>query len=343
MVISSLERVFTVLDRKEPDKVPFFLLVTMHGASDMGMSIPEYFSKAENVVEGQSRMLKRYGHDCLYTFLYAPIEIEAWGGEVIFYDDGPPNSGRPFLDPKEIGSMELPDVHSSAPLLKVLKVQRMLRERHGEETPIIGMAMSPFSLPVMQMGFDKYLDMLLNDTDSFWELMSINERFCIDWANAQMEAGAHAIIYFDPVSSVTIIPPDLYVSTGKIVAQRTLKRIKGPTATHFASGRCLKILDDVIDTGTSLAGVSGMEGLPDLLQKNGGRMTLFGGLNGLTMRRWTPEQTALEVKRTIQSAATKGRFILSDNHGEIPWQVPTDVLHSIAKAVNKYGHYPIAE
>ena len=338
-----MERVFAVMQGKEPDRVPLFLLTTMHGAQEMGMSISDYYSKAENVVEGQSRMLRRYGHDCLYSFLYAPIEIEAWGGEVLFYNDGPPNSGRPFLRPEDVRSIEAPDVHSSPPLQKVLTVQRALRERHGDETPIIGVAVSPFSLPVMQMGFDKYLDLLLNDTDSFWELMSVNERFCVDWANAQLEAGAHMVIYFDPVSSVTIIPPELYVRTGKVVAQRTLSRIKGPTATHFASGRCMRILDDVIDTGTSLAGVSGMEGLPDLVRKSAGRVPLFGGLNGLTMRRWTPEETVLEVRQAIRNAAAGGGFILSDNHGEIPWQVPPEVLHDIVRAVNRYGKYPLAE
>ena len=44
---------------QEPDQVPFFLLLTMHGAKELGLSIKEYFSKAENVAEGQLRMQKK--------------------------------------------------------------------------------------------------------------------------------------------------------------------------------------------------------------------------------------------------------------------------------------------
>jgi len=54
--ITSLQRVLTTLGHKEPDRVPFFLLVTMHGAKELGMSIKEYFSRSEYVAEGQRRM-----------------------------------------------------------------------------------------------------------------------------------------------------------------------------------------------------------------------------------------------------------------------------------------------
>ena len=37
-----------------------------------------------------------------------------------------------------------------------------------------------------------------------------------------------------------------------------------------------------------------------------------------------------------------GGFILADNHGEIPWQVPDGVLTAIAQAVARWGRYPLA-
>jgi len=95
--ITSMQRTLTTLGHKEPDRVPFFLLVTLHGAKELGLSIKEYFSRAENVVEGQLRLRRKYGHDCICSFFYAPIEVEAWGSDVIYHDEGPPNSGAPFI------------------------------------------------------------------------------------------------------------------------------------------------------------------------------------------------------------------------------------------------------
>ncbi|MGM0454364.1 MAG: uroporphyrinogen decarboxylase family protein, partial [Thermodesulfobacteriota bacterium] len=152
--MTPMERVMTTLAFNEPDRVPFFLMLTMHGARALGMSIRKYFSKPEYVVEGQLRLQKRYGHDCLNGFFYAPLEVEAWGGEVIYSENGPPNAGRPIIsDPESIARIEPPAAAKNPCLEKVLAAIRGLKTASRGEVPIIGVVMSPFSLPVMQMGF----------------------------------------------------------------------------------------------------------------------------------------------------------------------------------------------
>jgi len=339
--MTSLERVLKTLGHKEPDRVPLFLLVTMHGAKELGLGLQEYFSRGEHVAEGQLRLREKYGHDCLYSILYAPLEAEAWGGEVIFRDDGPANSGEPLiLDVEQIRSLEPPDVATSPVLARALRATEVLSQR-SHDVPIVGSVVSPFSLPVMQLGFEAYLDLMFERRDLFERLMAVNEEFCVAWANAQLAAGATAVGYFDPVSSPTVVSPERYRETGFKVAQRTIARIKGPTATHFASGLCAGIIQDVAQTGTAGVGVSAEEDLAALKRAAAGKLALLGNLNGITMRRWTAEQAEAEVKAAIAAAAPGGGFILADNHGEIPFQVPDEVLHAIAAATRRWGRYPI--
>lgn len=340
--MTSMERVLTSLSHKEPDRLPLFLLTTMHGAKELGLSIKDYFSKAENVAEGQIRLRNKYKTDCLYPFFYAPIEVEAFGGEVIYSEDGPPNSGFPVINDIElINKMEAPDVNESKVLHKVLKSIEILKEKVSNTVPIIAVSISPFSLPVMQLGFDKYLEIIHFRKDLYDKLMQINIEFCTNWANSQLKAGATAICYFDPVSSSTIIPRDLYNKTGFEVAKRTISAINGPTATHFASGNCLPILDLVAQTGTAVVGVSANENLAEIKNACKNKLTVLGNLNGIEMRHWTKEQCFDIVKNTIKDAAVGGGFILADNHGEIPFQVSDEVLGNITEAVNIYGQYPI--
>ena len=112
----------------------------------------------------------------------------------------------------------------------------MMKNRVGDAAPIIGVVMSPFSVPVMQMGFEAYFNLIYEDPERFQHLMAVNDAFCREWANAQLEAGATAICYFDPVSSPTIIPKTMYLKTGFPIATRTIGRIQGPVAAHLASG-----------------------------------------------------------------------------------------------------------
>lgn len=340
--MNSMQRVLTTLSHKEPDRVPLFLPVTLHGAKELDLSIEEYFSRVEYVVEGQMRLLKKYRNDCLSPSFYAAIELEAWGGDVIYQMDCPPNAGPPIIQcPEDIDSLQAPRVADAPRLTHVLDAIRQLKTRVGDTVPIIGMVISPFSLPVMQMGFDSYIELIYEQPERLMRLMQANEAFCVEWANAQLAAGATAIGYADPVSSCTIIPRELYLKTGQQVAKRTLARINGPTATHLASGRSLPILDDIAATSTVGLGVSVLEDLAELKAAAQGKLTLFGNLNGVEMRHWTAEQTETEVKCAIAKAGRGGGFILSDNHGEIPWQVPDEVLLAISDAVERWGRYPL--
>jgi uroporphyrinogen decarboxylase len=257
-------------------------------------------------------------------------------------EDGPPNTGLPFLRrPEDILGLSPPAIEASPSLRKVLEAEATLKATVGGEVPIVGVVMSPFSLPVMQMGFDRYLDLLYDRPDLFDRLMKVNEEFCVAWANAQLRAGATAITYYDPVSSSTIISREMYLRTGFPIAKRTIARIEGPTATHLASGLCLPVVDAIADTGTKIVGVSVDEDLGRVKAASGRRLTVIGNLNVIEMRHWDRDRAVEMVKAAIASAGPGGGFILSDNHGEIPYQVPDEVLLAVSEAAREWGRYPL--
>lgn len=342
ITMNSMQRVLTTLCHQEPDRVPLFLLLSLHGARLLKMSIKDYLSTADAVFEAQMTMKEQYNNDVIFSFFYGPIEIEAFGGEVIFTPEGPPNSGKPFITkPSDIINLNVPNIEESPVLSRVIDMISKSKKEVNDSVPIIGVVMSPFSLPVMQMGFANYLELIYNDEKTFRILMEKNQQFCINWANAQIQAGATAICYFDPVSSPTIIPPELYTETGYRIAKETIARINGPTATHMASGISIPIADQLSDTGTAIIGVSSQEDLRDLKNVYRDKLTVIGNLNGIEMRHWTEQETRDIVKDAIKKGAPGGGFILSDNHGEIPWQVKERTLQVIAETVEEVGEYPI--
>jgi uroporphyrinogen decarboxylase len=340
--MTSMERANTAASYQEPDRVPLFLNLSLHGAKELGLPLRQFFERPENVALAQLRLADRYHGDSLSAFMYASIEFEAFGGETIFREDGPPNAGQPVIaHPEDILKLQPPDIRSCPGLQKVLEATRQLSAARGGQVPILGVAISPFSLPVMQMGFEAYLNLMFERPELFQRLMRINQAFCIEWANAQVAAGATGIIYFDPVSSSTIVTPEQYLQMGYPLARRIIPQIKCPVGIHFASGRCLPILSQVAQTGAAMVGVSTSEDLRKLKELANHRVAIVGNLNGIEMRRWTTAQAEAEVKRAITRGGKGGGWILSDNHGEIPLQVPDDVLSAISEAVQVWGNYPL--
>jgi len=337
-----MQRVLASVSHQEPDRVPLMLLFTVTGAKFSGCTIENYFADAERVAEAQIQMQLRYRSDCYFSFYYAGAEFEAFGASSIFFEDGPPNAGAPTIrNLNDITTLKVPDIESVAVLQRILTTQRLLKAHAGDSVPIIGVVISPFSLPVMQMGFSAYIRLLYEQPEAFEKLMHINQEFCLRWANAQIAAGATAICYFDPVSSTSMIPNDLYLKTGFKVAQQTLAKINAPIATHMASGRCIKSLPDIIKTGTAIVATSVDEDLAELKKICLNKVTLMGNLNAIEMRHWTVTEAEAKVKKAIEKAAVGGGFLLAENHGEVPWQVDDKVLLAIADAVERWGNYPL--
>ncbi len=342
-VVTRLERVTAALQRREADRVPVGLAVGLHGARELGITLRELFSDPRNVVEADLRMFAKYGSDILAATWFAPMEHEAWGGEVLWFDDGPPNAGAPVIRGAEsIARLEAPRVGDLPRGRWMLEAIAEMRRRLGPDVPILGGVVSPHSLPVMLMGFEAYLNLILERRDLYERLTATIEEWTVAWGNAQLAAGATALAYFDPVASSTILPPDLYRETGFPVARRTISRLNGPTVTFLASGRSLPVIPDLVRTGTLAIGPSVMDDMQEVVAACRGKATIVGNLNGIEMRHWTPQQAEAKVRELISAAAPGGGLIVCDNHGEIPIQVPEETILAISEAVRTWGRFPIA-
>ena len=336
--MTSMERVLNTLSGKEVDQTPLFLFFSIYGAKEAACEIQAYFKDVDLVVETQLAMQRKYASDCLYTFQYASLEYEAFGGTTIFYPEAPPNAGAPlFSNPETINEMTLPVIESCEGLQRALKVTGKLKDRVGNQVPIIGVVMAPFSLPVMQMGFESYLNLIIEGGEQFDRLMKINQAFCIDWANRQLQAGATAICYFNPLASNEMVNRQLYMERAFELDCQTIDRINGPIAMHFASARTIPTLDLVERSGAQLIGISSREKISEVKTKC--KMTVFGNLDGILMRKWTPEEIQMHVSEALEEAGQTGRLILADNHGEIPWQIPSETLLMIAETIKSRGSW----
>lgn len=342
MRYSPMERVMKTLNHEEPDRVPLFLMLTYQGANWLNMDLKTYFSKGEYVAEGQLRLRERYGHDCLNPFFYASVEIEAFGGQTLFRKEGPPNAGAPIIRSEaDIHNLRVPEVYEHPRLAETLKAIRLLKEAVGDEVPIMGAVMAPFSLPIMQMGFEAYMELIYDSPALFWKLMAVNEAFAVAYANAQLEAGATAIGYGDPCGSHLIFPRALYEKTGFEIAKRVMNQIKGPTGYALASAGCLGHLDLISQTGVSLVAASHSEDMGLVKAKLDKSCAVIGNLNGIAMCHWDEKTIEAEVKKAIAQAGRGGGFVLSDGAGDVPLQVMDETLLAVSRAVAQWGEYPL--
>jgi uroporphyrinogen decarboxylase len=338
---SSAWRVGEALAGRAADRVPFFLPVTVLGARLLGLSIRAYLADPARIVQGQLAWRERLGHDAVASFHSSAAEVEPFGGEVVYFDDGPPNAGRPPLQPDPAALLRLqPPRPEDGPALRVtLEATRGLAAALGGEAPVLGSAIGPFSLPAMQLGLPAWLALLHEHPGAADHLVRVNAAFCAAWANAQLQAGASAIALAEPLASPQLVEASRWRAIGAPAVRAALAAIRGPVAFGFGSAPALGAAREVLELGPAGLVAGAGDDLARLKTLCRGRALLLGGLDSLSLASEGPEAAKGAVRAALRAAGPGGGFLLSEHHGEVPWATPDETLLAAAQAARAWGNY----
>lgn len=338
MTVTSAWRVAEALALRTPDRPPFFLGVTLHPAHALGLSPREYFARPDRIVEGQLWARRLLGHDAVTAFSGASVEVEAFGGETIWFDDGPPNAGAPPLRADDRLGALVPPAPADVPALRrVLEATERLASAVRGECPVLGAAVAPFSLPAMQLGLARWFELLHLRPELAARLLAVNEAFIVAWANAQLAAGAAAVLLFDPVASPSMVTPALFRELAGPSLRRLVAAVRGPVLLSHASAPCLANVEAGAAAGAAGFVASATEPLAAFKSACRGRVALLGGLDGLRLCAAGRAGAAEMTRRALAAGGPGGGFLLADQHGELPLQVPLDVLREVAEVARGGG------
>lgn len=339
--MNSFTRTMLSLKHKEPDRVPLFLLFTYYGARELGINIKDYLSKAENIVEGQKRLLAKFEHDCLYPFTHAALEASVFGQEIEFYDDGPPNAGEPILKSRDdIFKMEIPDPVKHDGCREALKAVVALAKEYKNKVPILSSVIGPFSLPIMLLGLKGWIEIFVaEDKEAIDAMVAKTSAFCVRWTNLIFDSGADAVGFFEPFGSATMVTPKEFEKYILDVDKNVISQFKGPAIFCGAGGRIEPIFDKLIGSGVAGCLLSVDDDLENIKNKYGANMVIAGNLNNIAMVGWDYDTAKSQAAKCIEKAKKGSGYILADQHGEISWEVKEEALRGIADAVKEFGTY----
>lgn len=337
--MTSYQRLSAVLRLEIPDRVPVVFVSSTHGARELGLSLPEYFSRPENVAEGQLRFTESVGHDNVDAFYYAVREAEAFGARPLLSEDAPPAMGEPIIKTEAaIDSLQAPDPLLSPPLQDVLKCTELIARRARGRWLVIGHVVGPSSLPILLMGEGPWLELLLFGNASHRKrLVQITRQFCVAWANALLSAGADVIAIGEPLATSTILTREQAERFVLPELRRAIKAIRGPTIL-WGIGSICSIADLVPGLGVRAVSTDPSDDLREVKRAVEGRIALLGGLNDLAMLTWSPHDSETAARHALEKAAWGGGFILS-HQNEIPAPVGHDILAAVVNAAARWGRY----
>jgi MtaA/CmuA family methyltransferase len=200
--MNGLQRYNAMLAGEPVDFVPRIPILMQFAAEYIGASYGDFCSKHAVKTEANLRCAEDFGLDVVGVMSDPYSETQGFGGEIIFHDRATPECVRPPLaDSADLDALPRPDPRTAPRMANTLANLRDYVERAAGQYTILGWVEGPIAEAGDLRGIQQILMDLYDDPAWVGELMDRCVDVAIDFARAQIEAGADTIGIGDALAS----------------------------------------------------------------------------------------------------------------------------------------------
>ncbi|HEY43181.1 MAG TPA: MtaA/CmuA family methyltransferase [Anaerolineae bacterium] len=324
--MSPKRRFLTAMMGGSVDRVPVGNVVSVITVELMEIAqawFPEAHLNSEAMTRLAAASYEVLGYDTVMPIASVTQEASALGCDVEW--------GTPELMPSvkthpfaEMQDLLIVERWIEAPAIQVvLDALGLLRKAYGERVVIVGKVMGPWTLSYHMMGVEDFLVSTLQEPARAQRSLDILKSVTIDFAIAQMKAGADVICLADHATG-GMVSPDMYRDMLLPIHQEIIAEIGCPTVLHCC-GNTTDRLRYFVETGVDCYHFESQVNVEEAVSIAAGEMTLIGNINNPELLlSGTPEQVANACHHAIRG----GVQILSPECA-VPLTTPIENLQTL--------------
>lgn len=284
--------------------------------------------------------LERFDLDAAILFSDILTVPDAMGLGLYFAEGEGPRFERPVRSEADVARLGVPD--PEAELKYVMDAVRTIRRELDGRVPLIGFAGSPWTLATYMVEgsgskeFAKVKSMMFDTPALMHRLLDVVARSVTAYLNAQVAAGAQAIMIFDTWGGV-LTPSDYqefslrYMKQIVDGLQREHEGRKVPVILFTKNGG--QWLNRIADSGCDGVGVDWTTDLVTARQLVGDRVALQGNLDPSTLYA-SPDTIRAKVQRVLESYGQGSGHVFNLGHG-IHQTIDPDHVKVLVDAVHE--------
>ena len=281
--------------------------------------------------------LERYPLDAAILFSDILTVPDAMGLGLSFGVGEGPRFARPLRDEAAVAALAVPDM---AKLRYVFDAVASIRKALAGRVPLIGFSGSPWTLACYMVegaGSKDYRvvkSMLYARPDLLHRILEINAEAVAIYLNAQIAAGAQAVMVFDSWGGV--LADGAFQAFSLAYTQRVLDRLdRSVPAIVFTKGGG-PWLEQIAASGAAAVGLDWTVDLGQARQRVGGRVALQGNLDPMVLFGGEAAIRA-EARRVLDSYGPHPGHIFNLGHG-IHQFTPPESVAVLVDEVHRYSH-----
>jgi uroporphyrinogen decarboxylase len=322
------DRLLRALLRQPVDKTPVWMM------RQAGRYLPEYRAtraragsfmdlcmNADLACEVTLQPLERYPLDAAILFSDILTIPDAMGLGLTFTAGEGPRFARPIRNQADVDAIGIPDPEDE--LGYVMNAVRVIRRELNGRVPLIGFSGSPWTLATYMVEgsgtkeFAKIKGMMFDAPQMLHQLLDKLAQSVISYLNAQIAAGAQAVMVFDTWGGV-LTPRDY-----REFSLRYMQQIVDGLVRH-ADGRQVPVvlftkggagwLEDMAATGCDALGVDWTIDLSAARARVGDRVALQGNMDPCVLYA-SPDRIRQEVATVLESYGHGPGHVFNLGHG----------------------------
>jgi len=316
--------------------LPEYRATRAKAGSFMGLATnPDY------ATEVAIQPLDRYPLDAAILFSDILTVPDAMGLGLSFAEGEGPRFAHPLRDEKAVLALREPDLAS---LQYVFDAVTQIRKTLDGRVPLIGFSGSPWTLACYMVeggGSDDFRlvkGMLYDRPDLMHHILNVNAKAVAAYLNAQIDAGAQAVMIFDTWGGA--LADGVYQAFSLHYMREVIKGLKREhdgqkiPCIVFTKGGGLW-LDEIADSGADAVGLDWTVNLAKARQQVGHKVALQGNLDPNVLFA-KPEQIHVEVEKVLTSFGKPGPgtgHVFNLGHG-ISQFTPPESVTALVEAVH---------
>jgi uroporphyrinogen decarboxylase len=282
--------------------------------------------------------LERYRLDAAILFSDILTVPDAMGLGLYFAEGEGPKFERPVRTEEDVARLAVPD--PAAELGYVMNAVREIRKALAGRVPLIGFSGSPYTLACYMVeggGSDDFRlikSMLYGRPDLAHRLLDVTARAVTAYLNAQIGAGAQAVMIFDTWGGA--LSHDAYREFSLAYIRRIVQGLRREAEGRpvpsivFTKGGGLW-LEDIAACGCDAVGLDWTMDIGEARRRVGGKVALQGNFDPMALFA-PPEAIEREVARILAAYGKGPGHIFNLGHG-ISQHTPPEHVEVLVEAV----------
>lgn len=347
--MNSLERVLKTLNHEEADCVPAYPLCNSISWKRYGIGYDEWSVDPVKCAEAIIKTTEELELDAIVTLVDLSVEAADFGMKVDYFPD---KAAMPADDSKFIDSVE--DYAKVKPInpretermSKMIEMTKILVDRKGHECPVVAFVFGPMGTLSMLTGLSTLMKdcMKKKSKDAVKQAIATITDVLLDYCDALIDAGAHAIMLDTLFSSKTIMRASMWDEFEGEAVQKIAEHVhsRGKLVMIHNCGEGIYIkeqIDRMHPEAISLLYLPpDCETMEALKEKYGSQTTFIGHIDPGFLMVCDEDRLRKQCREQLDAYKKDGGFILATGC-EYPPVLDDEFAKVIVDEAKTYGKY----